>query len=73
MKKLIHQIDEISGSSYQLWAELSDATDRTGSKSLCFKSVWTGAKNPTTEQKRWEVTLSPEGIKNLKELLEGLE
>ena len=73
MKKLIHEIEEVSGSKYQLWAELSDATDQSKSRTLSFKSVWTGAKDPTAEQKRWEVTLSPEGVSNLKSLLEGLQ
>lgn len=71
MRKLIHEINETSGNVYQLWAEISEVPNPNGSKMLSFTSVWTGAKHPLEEQKRWGLLLSQESINNLKELLEA--
>ena len=69
MKKLIHEVKESSGSSYQLWAELTPCPNPKGYKQLQFTSVWTGAKNPEAPQRKGDMLLSPEAINNLKELL----
>ena len=71
MKKLITEIQEQSGSSYQLWAELTDNEIPADHKTLVFSSVWTGAKNPKEHQTKCKFMFSPESLANLKELLES--
>ena len=73
MKKLLHEVVETSGSSYQLWAELTVCPNPAGYRQLVFSSVWTGAKNPEAPQRKGEMLLSPEALKNLQELLESQE
>jgi hypothetical protein len=70
MKKLIHEVCETSGSVYQLWAELTDCALPTGYKTLVFSSTWTGAKNVDIPYNKGQFFLPPEGIQNLKELLD---
>lgn len=69
MKRLIQEVKEASGASYQLWAELVDCQHPSDYKQLTFSSVWTGAKNPEAAQRKGEMLLSPEALKNLQELL----
>ena len=69
MKRLIQEVKEASGASYQLWAELTECPNPAGYKQLTFSSVWTGAKNPEAPQRKGEMLLSPEAVKNLQELL----
>ncbi len=69
MKKLIQEVQEASGSSYQLWAEITACPNPVGYTQLKFTSVWTGAKNPELPQRKGDMLLSPEAMKNLQELL----
>jgi hypothetical protein len=69
MKKLITEVAESSGSTYQLWAEFSEVAVPSGHKVLEFSSVWTGAKDPKLEQKKCKFMFDADGINNLKELL----
>lgn len=69
MKKLITEINETSGATYQLWAELTDVTIPSDHVTLTFSSVWTGAKDPKLEQKKCKFMLSADSLKNLKDLL----
>lgn len=69
MKKLIHQVDEQSGSIYQLWAELTDCLRPEGVKSLKFTSVYTGSKDPDKPWVRGQFFLTPDALQNLKDLL----
>jgi hypothetical protein len=69
MKKLIQQVDEQSGSIYQLWAEVTDCLRPEGYKSLKFTSVYTGSKDPDKPWVKGQFFLSPEAFDNLKELL----
>jgi hypothetical protein len=71
MKKLITEIQEQSGSTYQLWAELINNEVPKGHKTLAFSSVWTGAKSPKEHQTKCKFMFSPESLANLKELLES--
>ena len=73
MKKLIQEVKEVSGSAYQLWAEITPCPNPAGFKQLQFTSVWTGAKNPEAPQRKGDMLLSPEAIKNLQELLASEE
>jgi hypothetical protein len=73
MKKLIHQVDEQSGSVYQLWAELTDCLRPEGYKTLKFTSTYSTAKNPDIPWSRGEFFLPLEALTNLKELLESKE
>lgn len=70
MKKLIHEVNESSGSCYQIWAEIIPVENPVGSKQLIFSSVWTGANNPKEHQRRCEFLLDDRSLHNLKELLE---
>jgi hypothetical protein len=70
MKKLIHEVAEVSGATYQLWAELNDCYHPAGYKELRFSSVWTGAKDPEAPYNKGKFFLSPEALTNLKTLLE---
>lgn len=67
MKALIHETPESSGSTYQLYATAVSHSDYVHLK---FSSVWTGAKNPESEQNKFEAFLSKEDIARLKSLLE---
>lgn len=69
MKKLITEVHEESGATYQLWAELTNIEIPANHKTLTFSSVWTGAKDPKLAQKKCKFMFSEEGIANLKELL----
>lgn len=70
MKKLITEIhDNRSGSTYQLWGKLEDLYHPSDYKSLTLYTVWTGAKDPAGEQEKAKLMLSPDSLKNLKELL----
>lgn len=71
MKKLLHEVKDTSGEVYQLYAELIDCANPENTKQLSFHSVWTGAKNPKSEQRKCEFLLGPEAIFNLKKLLES--
>jgi hypothetical protein len=70
MKKLIHEVNENSGSCYQIWAEIIHVENPLEHKQLIFSSVWTGAKNSKEHQRKCEFLLSPDALDNLKELLE---
>jgi hypothetical protein len=71
MKKLLHEVKDISGDSYQLYAEFIECASPENAKQLSFHSVWTGAKNPKLEQRKCEFLLGPEALANLKQLLES--
>lgn len=71
MKTLITEIQEESGSAYQLWAEITDNAVPPDHKTLVFSSVWTGAKNPKEHQTKCKFMFSPESLAKLKELLEN--
>ncbi|CAB4129319.1 hypothetical protein UFOVP112_417 [uncultured Caudovirales phage] len=73
MKKMIHEVVEQSGNNYQLWAELSECARPEGYKTLKFYSMYTGAKDPEVPWNKGQFFLPPESLKNLKELLEGVE
>ena len=73
MKKLIQQVNEESGSVYQLYGTLEKCYHPNDYHTLVFTSIWTGAKNPELEQVKDKLLLSPEGLQNLKDLLEGKE
>ena len=73
MKKLLHEVKEASGSIYRLSADLEKCQHPDDYHLLVFSSIWTGAKNPELEQVRGRFMLSPQAIKNLKELLEAIE
>lgn len=66
MKKLI---DNSGG--YKTYAELRDFTNQShmGWKSLIITTVWEGARGEVHEQKKYEINLEPESLKNLKEFL----
>ena len=66
MKKLIHEVEETSGSTYQLWAELTDCQLPIGYKTLKFFSTWTGAKDKSIPYNKGQFFLPPDSIKNLK-------
>ena len=71
MKKLIlEETSEQHDHSYQLWAELKHHKDYS---SLVFSSVWTGAKDPAGEQRKFECFLTKSALANLQELLEATE
>jgi hypothetical protein len=71
MKKMIHEVEELSGNNYQLWAELTECTRPEGYKALKFYSMYTGAKSPEVPWNKGQFFLPPEAVKNLKELLDA--
>lgn len=71
MKQLLHEVKDTSGEVYQLYAELIECAKPENTKQLSFYSVWGGAKNPKSEQRKCEFLLGPEAIFNLKKLLES--
>ncbi len=71
MKTLLHEVKDPTGETYQLFAELVECANPAKSKQLSFHSVWTGAKNPKSEQRKCEFLLGPEAVANLKQLLES--
>lgn len=66
---LIHEVKETSGSTYQLFAELTRVDSPADHYTLTFYSVWTGAKDPEAPQVKGQFMLGPDAIANLKELL----
>lgn len=70
VRKMIHEVQEQSGNHYQLWAELSPCSLPKGYQSLRFYSIYTGAKDPEIPWQKGQFFLSPEAVKNLKDLLE---
>ena len=66
---LIHEVKETSGSTYQLFADLSAVDSPANHHMLTFYSVWTGAKDPEAPQVKGQFMLGPDAIANLKELL----
>lgn len=71
MKLLIHEVPETSGSTYQLWAELSPVTHPEEHYQLTFSSVWTGAKDPEAPQIKGQFLLGPAALDNLRDLLDS--
>lgn len=71
MRKLITEVHEESGATYQLWADLADVAVPAGHKTLTFSSVWTGAKDPKLEQKKCKFMFNNADLKKLVSLLEG--
>lgn len=69
MKVLIQEVEEVSGSAYQLYAELKDCPSPEGFKQLTFSSVWTGAKHPKEHQIKESFILSPFAVQQLKDML----
>ena len=72
-KKLIQEVKEERGDTYQLFAEFNKCYHPDEYRTLVFSSLWTGAKNPELAQVKGKVLLSPEGLQNLKDLLEATE
>jgi hypothetical protein len=73
MKKLIHEVKEKSGETYQLYGELEKCYHPEGYHTLVFTTAWSGSKNPKLERTTSKIMLSPESLDNLKALLEGKE
>jgi hypothetical protein len=69
MKTLIHETEELSGSAYQLYAEIIECESPQGMKQLVFSSVWTGAKHPKEHQTKCNFMLDPTAVAKLKQLL----
>lgn len=68
MKKIIVKVEEKSGSTYELFADLIEGKTHD---CLRFSSVWTGAKRPEEEQCKFETFLTPSGKAALINLLQG--
>ena len=69
MKTLILETPELSGSAYQLYAEVINCGAPTNMKQLVFSSVWTGAKHPKEHQTKCNFMLDDAAVAKLKELL----
>ena len=54
---------------YQVYAELRDYARSNGNRQLRFITVWDNAKDPEGEQVKFEMILTPEQRKLLKEVL----
>lgn len=54
---------------YQLYVETRDYLKSNGNKQLRFITVWDDAKDPTGEQVKFEMILTPEQRQKLKEVL----
>ena len=54
---------------YRVYAELRDYDRSNGNRQLRFITVWDNAKDPKGEQVKFEMILTPEQRKLLKELL----
>jgi hypothetical protein len=73
MKKLIQEVKEDRGDTYQLYAEITKCYHPSNYHQLVFSSLWTGAKDPELAQVKGKFILSPEGLQNLKDLLGTIE
>jgi len=71
MKTLLNEVYDKSGEVYQLYAELGSCDFPENAKNLTFYTVWSGSKNPKSEQIKYSFLLGPEAIFNLKKLLES--
>jgi hypothetical protein len=70
MKKLLHEVKDLTGETYQLYAELVECAAPENFKQLSFYSVWLGTKHPKSQQFKCEFLLGAEALDNLKQLLE---
>jgi hypothetical protein len=70
MKKLI---DNSGG--YKTYVELRPFTNpaHVGWNSLIISTVWEGARGEVHEQKKFELNLEPDSLKNLKDLLNEVQ
>jgi hypothetical protein len=54
---------------YHTYAYLEPAADPVGYYSIKFTSQWETAKDPTAEQTKFNMLLSPDALNNLRTLL----
>jgi hypothetical protein len=73
MKKLLHEVKDLTGETYQLYAELVDSVLVPGVnfKQLSFYGIWLGNTNPKSQPSSTTFLLSEEALDNLKQLLES--
>lgn len=64
MKTLISE-----NGAYKVYAEISNYSRSEGNSNLKFFTVWEDAKDPTGEQVKFQMILSPEERQRLKEIL----
>lgn len=67
MKTMIHEVNEASGKTYQLFAE---TTKVNGYTHLKFFTVWDGAMDPAGTQDKFEAFLPEDAVQRLKLLLD---
>lgn len=70
MRKLIRDVKEARGESYQVWAEVYRIDNPTDTVCLQFSSVWTGAKDPGAAQSKGQFFLGLDEIDSLIDMLQ---
>lgn len=67
MKEKIHTTISPDGTQFQIYAE-TDIWNEL--HRLTFSTVWTNAKNPNAEQKKFEMFLTRQELKTLKDFID---
>jgi hypothetical protein len=70
MRKLIRDVKEARGESYQLWAEVTKINNPLNTVCLQFSSVWTGAKDPGAAQSKGQFFLDLDEVDSLIDMLQ---
>jgi hypothetical protein len=70
MKKLIRNVHEERGATYQLWAEVVRCETPADMINITFSSIWTGAKNPEAPQNKGQFLLHIDDVDSLIDMLQ---
>ena len=70
MRKLIRDVKEVRGESYEVWAEVTRIDTPENTVCLQFSSVWTGAKDPSAAQSKGQFFLSLDEVDSLIDMLQ---
>ncbi len=72
MRKLIRDVKEARGESYQVWVEVTKVDNPHDTVCLQFSSVWTGAKDPIAAQSKGQFFLSLDEVDSFIDMLQDV-
>lgn len=72
-QRLIKQIPEAHGSTYQIWAEIIPCSIPQDTVCLRFSTQWTGARDPEARQIKGEYFLDSSARSQLMDLLQQVD
>jgi len=70
MRKLIRDVKEAHGESYQVWAEVYRIDSPGHTVCLQFNSVWAGARDPGANQSKGQFFLTLDEVDSLIDMLQ---